>query len=990
MQKQLSLMSCFGRSEKSFVEEPKAKKPGRPPKEAKEEPVEKKRVGRPRKVKQEAEAEPECKVEEVKEEADEEGGQQAAEEPAEDQKYMTPTKKPKFEKLGSWEKPDRSPEESPEDYAKRCGQLAGMLGKEAGMMGGRPSAQHTRGVASGLTHSNRKPIGAVSLKKERDPSVFLSMCEYIEKAEQKAASPEALEKHLMSLYPYSVQELEEIRRNKDHWEHEVKMRKLGRRANNNHLRLGEQEYSGDFVIHTGVGMRAAGGGVKLVLKELFLKTAIWFELERSSGSFVDKTDLFLEWLFHAKKLETRLKGKAEAFEIGQDGAEPLSVLEQEQMKRLSTRFASFEKHPKNRLDFQTELAQRLGAKLLKPQRLCNLTTEEEAHRFKCTIQCQDEAMWILAFGEDNELSLHFSDPEFVKNNRENAVLLFSDQVPWWVKVKSCRQLYTAKETRTTGQVEKGLQTFNLNHKSNQDTQTAAGLTLAEVDEAPGDEGMTQKRGQSDGSNDKYRITLVLLQIVWNWFSEDLDPVGQWGPSVLILIGAYGQLSNINDQHEFVEDKIFVVGGKEIFHQKGTKTLIMYKWVELRKRATEENDERLLLYFAQFADIMQQPSGFEDAIISKWIIELQGKAYPVSIHQRDMFLGCLTRSSKMAMWLIQQMDTWVAAKMTPNQQITDTDAVFPLKGNAKGAEDDIRREMKSIADSTGQRPNWTCGPYEILRISAEAIIRTKPDFDAGGILAAGVRNGQLSLRPDFKQKRLVRTDEQDWCKNLRTKKGEPVKLGSHRIKSSWIEKRYEWLDKTGRPQPPQWTTKATQGFDSMQDQTYVEEEGTTIKQASFEQPFECVSMTSDLTQEKDEDVFEWTSMVKEEDRVDFSSQRPVHERHQVIWDKNLTQLAGATQTLAKKRRAVVQNAKMAEAKLTEAKEEVHKETGLFSKRQLLDMIVPCSQTSKNKGTAAAKKELEVKKSFSHVLKKVKKQEVKQASYFLSLTSVLRIN
>ena len=79
----------------------------------------------------------------------------------------------------------------------------------------------------------------------------------------------------------------------------------------------------------------------------------------------------------------------------------------------------------------------------------------------------------------------------------------------------------------------------------------------------------------------------------------------------------------------------------------------------------------------------------------------------------------------------------------------------------------------------------------LRISAEAIIASKPQFDNGGILAAGVRNGQLSWRPDLKQKCLVRSDEQQWCKDLRNKAGEPVKLGSHRIKSSWIEHRYQW-------------------------------------------------------------------------------------------------------------------------------------------------------------------------------------------------------
>jgi hypothetical protein len=325
------------------------------------------------------------------------------------------------------------------------------------------------------------------------------------------------------------------------------------------------------------------------------------------------------------------------------------------------------------------------------------------------------------------------------------------------------------------------------HCSVQDSQAVTGLTFDEVDEAPGDEGQTQKRGQSDGQNDKYRITLVLLQIVWNYFSDEV-PVGQFGPSVLILIGAYAQLSNIDDEHCFIEDRLFVTAGREVFHQKGNKTTLMYKFVELRKIARLTKDERTLIYFEQFADILQQPSGFEDAIISKWIIELQGKAYPLSLHQRDMFMGCLTRSSRLGMYVAQQFASWIAGKMTPPCQITDSDVVFPVKAQAKHAEDALRREMKSIASEKGQRPDWTCGPYEILRISAEAILASKPQFDNGGVLAAGVRNGQLSWRPDLETGRLVRSDEQQWCKDLRNKADEAVKLGSHRIKSSWIENR----------------------------------------------------------------------------------------------------------------------------------------------------------------------------------------------------------
>jgi hypothetical protein len=258
------------------------------------------------------------------------------------------------------------------------------------------------------------------------------------------------------------------------------------------------------------------------------------------------------------------------------------------------------------------------------------------------------------------------------------------------------------------------------------------------------------------------------------------------------IGGYAQLSNIGNDHCYREDRTFVTAGVETHHAKGTYTRALSKWVEMRKKAEENNNEKVLNYLLQFIDIFQQPSGFEDAIISKWIIEIQGKHYPVSLHQRDMFTGCLTESSRGAMFLAQQFPSWIAGKMTPCCQITDSDVVFPVKAQAKIAEDNVRREFKSIADENNDKVDWSCGPYEILRISAEAIINSKADFDGGGILSAGVRNGQLSWRPNLLTRRLERTDKQQWCMDLKNKKGEAVRLGSHRIQNAWLEERHQWL------------------------------------------------------------------------------------------------------------------------------------------------------------------------------------------------------
>ena len=82
----------------------------------------------------------------------------------------------------------------------------------------------------------------------------------------------------------------------------------------------------------------------------------------------------------------------------------------------------------------------------------------------------------MAFGTEEELRNYVSDPKFVKDNRGNLVLIFSDQVPWWVKVKSQRQLYTAAESTTQAQKD-AQEKFANAHKSNQEIQKAEGLTF---------------------------------------------------------------------------------------------------------------------------------------------------------------------------------------------------------------------------------------------------------------------------------------------------------------------------------------------------------------------------------------------------------------------------------------------------------------------------------------------------------------------------------
>ncbi len=108
-----------------------------------------------------------------------------------------------------------------------------------------------RGVASCSSTSNRKVAGATNLRLEKDPALFAQMCKYVAKAEQAASSQETFEEHLRATYKYTPEQIAWIREREEFWRSEVAKLKVGKQAKNMHLRLGEQEYDGDFTIRIG-------------------------------------------------------------------------------------------------------------------------------------------------------------------------------------------------------------------------------------------------------------------------------------------------------------------------------------------------------------------------------------------------------------------------------------------------------------------------------------------------------------------------------------------------------------------------------------------------------------------------------------------------------------------------------------------------------------------------------------------------------------------
>ena len=142
-------------------------------------------------------------------------------------------------------------------------------------------------------------------------------------------------------------------------------------------------------------------------------------------------------------------------------------------------------------------------------------------------------------------------------------------------------------------------------------------------------------------------------------------------------------------------------------------------------------------------------------------------------------------------LHNQLITEIEAKMTAALQVTDTDESFRLKSCQKRKEKELRKELMKVAQLEDTRAVFKCGTYEVLKLLASTLQEMFAVFEKEETLKkAMVRNMWTVLRPNLSKGKFEKVTDQPWATN--------IKLGTHRLRSSWIEKRFDNLDEQGFP------------------------------------------------------------------------------------------------------------------------------------------------------------------------------------------------
>ena len=126
----------------------------------------------------------------------------------------------------------------------------------------------------------------------------------------------------------------------------------------------------------------------------------------------------------------------------------------------------------------------------------SLSASEEKLRAHCTWRHYDHLLHQVCWGPQEWLKEKVAGPEVFRMHLKEAVLVYSDQVPFWVKVTAQRQLYSSGEVRKR---HKGrLSVEEVAKAVSGQTLMSQKFEAGRVEEEAGEGDMTQTRDSRSG------------------------------------------------------------------------------------------------------------------------------------------------------------------------------------------------------------------------------------------------------------------------------------------------------------------------------------------------------------------------------------------------------------------------------------------------------------------------------------------------------------
>ena len=535
------------------------------------------------------------------------------------------------------------------------------------------------------------------------------------------------------------------------------------------------------------GFRKPGAGRKARWPDVLHDLKAWVEEQRSYGHSVTKEVLCDRYLVLLQAKETALKASA------REAVDPLKKAELEKSeKEARNESQRILKESKFRNNKNVSLVEQCELKALKPDLTTKLSLQEEFVRSVLTWQSFDKTVWKACFASLECLAESVADAAAFRQHVSSMVLLFSDQIPLWVKAGSEKELFAKFEHKPVQQSE--LRENLKQHHSLALADPARGTSLKPLDmplQASGDSGLKQKRSLKEPSADRYRITYEARQAVYNYCSD--QPLqGKVLPGLLVVHGVHARLNNISQDGKFISDESFWFKGNLVQRKAGEsagKLLLPYRQLKSLKPQLFEA-----------VSVMQQPAANVDSVIFHWSqLELSALA-PCCVHQRDCFSASWSPTAAQSLYATQTLQCVICPKMTASLQLTDTDYSRAFKSLCREAMARTRRDGQEALLKAGRKDVWNATVEDC--ISAVVVAQeemSKRQHESDWICKGLRRNGMLAYKPDLQAGEM---------KPLSDEPAADYPQGSGRYPSDWLKDRYSWVRKedSGKfvPLEPDWS------------------------------------------------------------------------------------------------------------------------------------------------------------------------------------------
>ena len=462
------------------------------------------------------------------------------------------------------------------------------------------------------------------------------------------------------------------------------------------------------------------------------------------------------------------------------------------LKAIQERLATFKitEQPKQQEDwFNVIVRPRIGATPRTGQCLSESVDRplrDEKHL--TTWATSDRFVHTIARGDVEDLRIHVADPEEFAKNRESTTVVVLDATALWLKLRGEEKVFVSEKERTSREARKRLS------KAFKKAKTASPEGIAEFEAMKAafhtqhEENQPMVEAAYSSAGDKYRLSLINISAVENWFKPSEAPESKKKKAILLVPSSkHIKIRDIDlEKRVFKHDVSYENNfGEKIEYKEGDSIgNLMSGWIEGLLRFEPEEREAILAEL----EIWGQPRGWTDEKIATDVVDFVAEEYGQSIVYADCLGSQWTDKVLLRAWLRGIIWAPYAPEVTATLQEPDTHEHSQLKAIIRAVKSELHWAMESewYAEQAkrprGQKdlqyPNkW--GPFECLYVIGEALRRFKAKYKAQVPLQGLQANQMLRVRPTSAGALELVTGLEPWSYSIEPGRGIPTELARRR-------------------------------------------------------------------------------------------------------------------------------------------------------------------------------------------------------------------